>query len=68
MVFHLPNVLILGTHHCGKELQKEFKCRGELHDILCWRDYAERLVSIFITKYNLDNMVEIYQYILKASN
>ena len=38
---------ILGYHHCGKEFCEAFKCRGELHDVLCQSDYAELLVSSF---------------------
>ena len=40
-------MLILGTHHCGKELHDEFKRQGKLHDGLCYRDYAERVASSF---------------------
>ena len=38
---------ILGTHHCGKELCKAFKCRVNLHHFLCLRDYEEQVVSSF---------------------
>ena len=47
LTFHLPHVLIIGTHHCGKEHREEFKCRIKQHDILCQRDYAERILSSF---------------------
>ena len=38
---------ILRTHNCGKELRGEFKCRGNLYDVLCRRDYADRVVYSF---------------------
>ena len=39
---------MLGYHHCGKEFCEAFKCRGELHDVLCQSDYEEMTVSSFI--------------------
>ena len=45
--FHLPHVRIFGNHYCAKERCGEFKCQGNLHDVLCRRDYAERVVSSF---------------------
>ena len=48
--FHLTHVRILGTHHCGKEFHDVLKCRGNLHDVLWRRDYADRLVPIFLIK------------------
>ena len=47
LAFHLPHVCIRGIHHFVKELLKEFKLRGNLHDILCCRDYAEQVVYSF---------------------
>ena len=43
----LPRVYILGTHNCVKELREKFKCRGNLHDVLCWSEYSEWVVSVF---------------------
>ena len=43
----MPHLLILGTHHCGKELREEFKRRRKPHDVLFRNDYAEQVVSIF---------------------
>ena len=44
--FNLPLVIILGTHHCGKEPYELFKCRGPSQDFLCHPDYAELVVAI----------------------
>ena len=45
--FHLPHVCILGTNHCG-EMQRTAFRRSELfQDVLCCRDYAERVVARF---------------------
>ena len=65
MAFYLPQVHIIGTHYCGKEIRKAFKCRSKKHDVLCWRDYAERIVSSFLIKYNLHTMVAMGLYQLK---
>ena len=40
-------IYIPWTHHYGKECHKEFKRRGNLHDVLFHRDYAEWVVSSF---------------------
>ena len=47
LAFHLPHVRILGTNHCGEMRRTAFKRRELFQDILCRRDYAERLVAIF---------------------
>ena len=46
-VFHLPHVRILGTNHCGETRRTDFKRRDLFQDILCRRDYDERLVESF---------------------
>ena len=47
LAFHLPQLLILGTNHCGQLRRTAFK-RGELFkDVLCHRDYYERVVASF---------------------
>ena len=46
----MPHVHIFGTHHCEKERREEFKRHGNLHGVLCRRDYAEQVVSIFSHK------------------
>ena len=63
---YLPHVHILEYHHGGKEGHKEFKLRGYLHDVLCRRDYEERVVSIFLIKLNHNIMAEICLYLLKS--
>ena len=45
--FHLPHVRILGTHHCGEMRRTAFKRRELFQDVMCRRDYAERVVSSF---------------------
>ena len=47
---------ILGIFHCGKEKQEAFKRRGNLYDVLCGRDYLERVVSSF------DNHIQLEYY------
>ena len=48
--FHLPHVPILGTNHCGEMRLTSFKQREFFQDVLCHRDYAERLFSSFSHK------------------
>ena len=50
LAFHIPHVKILGTNHCGDSLQNEFKRRESFQDVLCRRDYAERVVASFANK------------------
>ena len=45
--FHLPHVRILGTNHCGKMRHTAFKRRELFQDVICRRDYAERVVASF---------------------
>ena len=47
LAFHLPHVRILGTNHCGEMLRTDFKRRELFQDILCCREYYERVVAIF---------------------
>ena len=47
LAFHLPHVRILGTNHCGEMLRTTFKRRESFQDVLCRRDYAERVVARF---------------------
>ena len=47
MAFHLPHLRILGTNHCGELQQTAFKRRELFQDVLCRRDYAERVVASF---------------------
>ena len=47
LAFHLPHVRILGTNHCGEMRRTAFKRRELFQDVLCRRDYAERVVASF---------------------
>ena len=47
MTFHLPHVRILGTNHCGEMRRTAFKRRELFQDVLCRRDYAERVLASF---------------------
>ena len=47
LAFHLPHVRILGTNHCGKMQNTALKRRELSQDVLCRRDYAERVVARF---------------------
>ena len=61
LAFHIPHVQILGTNHCGDSLRTAFKLRESFQDVLCCRDYDERIVAgFFPTKYYQNIMVEIY--------
>ena len=56
LAFHLPHVRILGTNHCGEMRRTAFKRRELFQDILCRRDYAERVVESF------DNQIQSEYY------
>ena len=43
----MPHVRILGTNHCSELLRTAFKQRELFQDVLCRRDYAERVVASF---------------------
>ena len=45
--FHVPHVQILGKNHCGNSRQDVFKRRESFKDVLCRRDYDERVVDSF---------------------
>ena len=47
LAFHMPHVGILGTNHCGEFRRTAFKRCELFQDVLCRRDYAERVVAIF---------------------
>ena len=47
LAFHLPNVRIFGTNHCGAMQRKSFKQRELFQDVLCRRYYYERVVAKF---------------------
>ena len=45
--FHVPHVQLLGTNHCGKSCRTAFKRRKSFQDVLCCRDYSERVGATF---------------------
>ena len=47
LVFFLPHVHIIGTHHCNNSRQEAFKCRSDFQDVLFRHYYSERVVSRF---------------------
>ena len=47
LAFHIPYVQILGTNHCGDSRQTAFKHRESFQDVLCRRDYSEKVVASF---------------------
>ena len=47
LAFHLPHVRILGTNHCGEIRRTAFKRRGLFQNVLCRRDYADRVAARF---------------------
>ena len=42
----MSHVRIIGTTDCGIERCEAFKLQIKQHDVLCRRDYAERIISI----------------------
>ena len=51
LAFHLPHVRIIGTNHCCEMRRTSFKQRELFQDVLCCRDYAERVVARFSNKF-----------------
>ena len=67
LAFHISHVQILGTNHCGDSRQTSFKRRGSCQDVLCWRDYAERVVAISLHQIpNPSPSIRIHVYNLIA--
>ena len=64
--FHLPHVRILGTHHCGKEPNEDFKCGGHCKTFYFSVIIQSRWLSVFLTKPNMNIMVAMYKYLLKS--
>ena len=56
LAFHLLHVHIFGTNHCGELRRTAFKRRELFQDVLCRRDYAERVVASF------DNQIQSEYY------
>ena len=47
LAFNLPHMCILGTNHCGEMRRIAFKRRESFKDVICLRDYDERVVESF---------------------
>ena len=47
LAFHLPHVCILDTNHCGDIRRTSFKQSELFQDLICCRDYSERVVARF---------------------
>ena len=47
LAFNLPNVRILVKNHCDEMRRTAFKLCELFQDIICRRDYADRVVTIF---------------------
>ena len=70
LAFHLPHVSILGTNQCGEMRRTSFKRRELFQDVICCRDYSERVVAIFDNKiqseyYGVNRYVSIEVIVLK---
>ena len=50
LAFHIPHVKILGTNNCGDSHRTVFKLSQSFQDMLCHRDYAERVFTSFAHK------------------
>ena len=47
LAFHLPHMRIFVTNHCGGMQRTAFKQRELFQDVICRRDYAEKVVTSF---------------------
>ena len=70
LAFHLPHVRILGRNNCGEMRRTAFKRHELFKDVLCRRDYAERLVARFANQikseyYGVNRYVSIEGITLK---
>ena len=54
MAFHLPHVRILVTNNRGEMRRTAFKQRELFQDVLCRRDYDERVVASFANQIQLE--------------
>ena len=50
LAFHISHVQFFGTNYCGEMRCTAFKRREFFQDVLCRRDYAERVVASFANK------------------
>ena len=62
--FHIPHIQIIGTNHCGDSCITVYKRRKSFQIVLCFRDYADKVVVCFAHQYNHNIMVEIYLCLL----
>ena len=44
LAIHITHVQIIGTNHCGDSCQTAFKRHESFQDVLCRREYSERIV------------------------
>ena len=47
LAFYIPHVQILRMNHCGDSLQTLFNRLESFQDVLCLRNYAERVAASF---------------------
>ena len=47
LAFRIPYVKILGTNHCVDSYRNAFKRCKSFQNMLCRRDYSERVVASF---------------------
>ena len=45
LAFHIPHLQIMGMNHCGDSIRTAFKLRESFQDVLCCRDYSDRVVA-----------------------
>ena len=50
LAIHTPHVRILSTNNCVEMRRRSFKRSELFKDVLCRRDYAERIVASFANK------------------
>ena len=61
LAFHILHVQIMGTNHCGDSRRTVFKRLESFQDVLCHRDYAERVVASFSHQIQLDACVNFHR-------
>ena len=47
LTFHIPRVQKLGTNFCGEFCRTLFKHRESFQDVLCLREFTERVFASF---------------------
>ena len=61
LAFRSPRVRILGTNHCGEMWLTAFKRHELFQDVLCCRNYSERVVA------NFANQIKSEYYVVNIS-